>query len=931
MFHLRNLLLSLRIIRLLRNPMLALVVAAAAPAAMPAEPGLPPAVSFIASAGSVHEYRLTNGLRVLLVPNDKQATTTINMTYRVGSRMDDYDESGSAHLLEHMVSKGTPTHPMAQLEMGRRGIEFQATTQLDRTSYWFRHLSDEANLSWVLAWQADAMANSSFDQASLDTEKSVIQDEINRSEGSAGRALLRRAMALMYDWHNYGKSVLGLWPDVQNASITNLQRFYRRYYRPDNAVLIVAGKFNTEEVLRGVARYFEAVPRPEHSLEEGRTLDPAQEGERSAVIRRVAGAPLIYAGYHMPSGSHPDFVAAELLSDILGASPGGRLHRSLPPGLVDRTFGYAWGLADPSPMFVGVQPADIQKVELARRALLEVLDKVQSQPISEKEFNDAKGRWLGRWRRDSSDLEALVLHLSDASGLGDWKLFFLRRDQVEALTVGDVRRVARERMLRDNRSIVVYQPSPGNSGRVPAPERVDVPALLKGFRVATSESSDTQAESAPGQFDERTSVSVLPSGMRVGLLTAASPDRQAHAVLRVHYGDQRSPRGSEVIAGFVGALLDKGGAGLNRDQISARLQKLQAQLDIGANGEVLSVSMKAPSQNLPALISLVGGVLRRPSFPPAAFEELRGQWVAGIKRQRLDTESAIANLMRRHANPHSRGDLRYTPTFEEAADEVGKVTLGEVRSFHRRFYSAAHSEFAVVGSVEWPVVLQALQEQFGGWKQPAAGPAPFARVAHPFIAASPANLFLQMPEQRAALMRIEMPMPLNEIHEDYPAILMANSLFGEGTSSRLWRRLRERDGLSYQAEAQILSAYPDARSMWVVTATFAPHDRLRLEKAVREEVQRIRAEGFDPIELDSAKTGLLNMPAMSRVENEALAAQLANNLHHRRSFSSVRDTDQALQRLTLEQVNSAFKRYIDPDLWVAGWAGNFPLPPPGAR
>src|SRR5678815_1112617 len=215
--------------------------------------GLPAGLASVRTVEGVDEYRLDNGLQVLLIPDDSKPTTTVNLTYRVGSRDRNYGETGMAHLLEHMLFKGTPTHRNVWAEFEKRGLAANGSTSYDRTNYTAHFSANPGNLQWYLGWLADAMVNSFIARKDLDTEMTVVRNEMERGENQPDGVLLRETMATMFDWHNYGKSTIGARSDVENVDIPRLQAFYRQYYQPDNATLIVAGRFDTAAVLGRIA------------------------------------------------------------------------------------------------------------------------------------------------------------------------------------------------------------------------------------------------------------------------------------------------------------------------------------------------------------------------------------------------------------------------------------------------------------------------------------------------------------------------------------------------------------------------------------------------------------------------------------------------------------------------------------------------------
>jgi len=192
----------------------------------------------VADVEGISEYRLPNGLRVLLFPDPSKPTITVNITYLVGSRHENYGETGMAHLLEHLLFKGTPKHPNIDQEFNKRGVRFNGTTWLDRTNYYELFQASDDNLAWAIELEADRMVNSNIAKTDLDSEMTVVRNEYESGENSPFGVMLKRIQSIAYDWHSYGRSTIGNKSDIENVRIENLQAFYRMYYQPDNAVLL---------------------------------------------------------------------------------------------------------------------------------------------------------------------------------------------------------------------------------------------------------------------------------------------------------------------------------------------------------------------------------------------------------------------------------------------------------------------------------------------------------------------------------------------------------------------------------------------------------------------------------------------------------------------------------------------------------------------
>ncbi len=887
---------------------------------------LPAGVARVTTVEGITEYRLPNGLQVLLVPDDAKPTTTVNVTYRVGSRHENYGETGMAHLLEHLIFKGTPTTRNVLGEFSKRGMRANGTTWFDRTNYFASFAANDEQLRWYLSWQADAMVNSFIARADLDTEMTVVRNEMESGENNPFRVLLQKAMAAMYQWHNYGKSTIGARSDVENVDIGRLQAFYRTHYQPDNATLIIAGKFDAAKVLQWVSESFGPIPKPARALPPTYTIDPPQDGETAVTVRRVGGTPLLLAGFHVPPGASRDFAALSLLTQVMGTAPAGRLHKRLTEKqLAAATFGFAWGLAEPGPLFLGAQLGPGQDVDKARTELLATIDALSSEPVTAEELERVRKQWLNAWELGFTDPERVGVALSDAIARGDWRLYFLDRNHVRAVTVEDLNRVAAQYLKRDNRTLATYLPVT-QTDRAPAPARVDLTAAMKDFRGDTAAAQVEGFDPTPENLDARTQLSTLPAGLKLALLPKGARGGVVHARLSLRFGDAETLKGLETVAGMGAALVDKGGAGLTRQQIRDRLDALRAQVGVGGSDQAWSVNITTVRQHLPEVVRLVGRLLREPAFPVDALEELRRQALASLEQERKEPESVVADLVARHGNPYPRGDLRHAPTFEEREQDLKAVTVAQLRDFHARFLSAAQGQFSAVGDFDAVALREALATAFGDWKQPATGAARYVRAPQPLNAVKPERFVVRTPDKQRANLQAQLALPLNDQDADQPAVLVGNFILGGNPASRLWARVREKEGLSYDVRSFISWNPLDRNSTWTATAIFAPENQPKVETAVKEEVARVLREGVSAQELAQAQQALLNQRRLSRAQDPVVANGWQFNLEHGRTFAQSRKLDDQIAALTVEQVNAALRRHLDPARIVWAWAGDFKQP-----
>jgi zinc protease len=870
----------------------------------------------------ITEYRLANGLQVLLVPDDSKPTTTVNVTYHVGSRQENYGETGMAHLLEHMLFKGTPTTRNAMAEFSKRGLRANGSTWVDRTNYFASFSANDDNLRWYLGWQADAMVNSFIARRDLDTEMTVVRNEMEMGENDPGRVLFQKTLAAMFQWHNYGKSTIGARSDVENVDIAHLQAFYHLYYQPDNATLIVSGKFEPTRVMGWIEQSFGRIPKPKRSLPRLYTIDPVQDGERSLTLRRVGGVPQVMLGYHAPAGPDPDYPAMELISLIVGDSPSGRAHKRLvESGMASSVYSEAMAMADPGVMLFGAQFSPGQDPSRGAQELIQVVEGLGAEPITEEEFKRAQVKWLKGWEQQYSNPETIGVALSETVAQGDWRLLFLVRDRVRALTRDAVQRVAEQRLVTSNRTLALYVPTE-RPLRAPAPEAVDVAAQMKTFKPQAAAATVAAFDSSPANIDAKTQRLALANGMKVALLAKPTRGQTVHISMALRVGNERSLTGLREVSEFTAAMIDKGGSGLSRVQIQDRLDALKSELQVASNGDEVKVSMLSHRDTVADAVALLAQLLRSPAFPAAALDELKRQAAAEIQAQRDDPQAIVSNALARRGDPYPRGDVRHARSFDERLEDSQAVTLAQLKEFHARFYGASQARFAAVGDFDAEALRRALAAGFGDW----VASEPVARVPRPAYAMAPGREVVRTPDKQNATMGVELHLPLSDSDAVYPALMLANFMFGGGGDSRLFRRIREREGLSYDVYSAMDWGDVDAHTLWFGGAIFAPSNGDKVEQAYRDELGRAVKEGFSDQEVATAKAALLNFRRLARAQDVRLAQALQRNLDLDRTFAFAGRVDAALGALQAGPVSQALRTQLKPELMAFMLAGDFKQP-----
>jgi zinc protease len=889
--------------------LLAVLVSASslATAQTPAPP-LPPGIERVTAVEGITEYRLQNGLRVLLFPDPSKTTATVNMTYLVGSKHENYGETGMAHLLEHLVFKGTPRHPNIPKELSDHGSRPNGTTSWERTNYFETFEATDANLEWALDLEADRMVNSFISKADLDSEMTVVRNELESGENSPLNVLVQRVRATAFLWHNYGKPVIGARSDLENVPIDRLQAFYRRYYQPDNAMLVVAGKIDEAKTLALVAKYFGPVPRPDRALPPIYTSEPVQDGERSVTLRRVGDVQNIVVAFHVPSGSHADAAALQIASAILtDNTPSGRMYKALVETKQASNVGGGMSLMSESGQ--GLILAEVRKeasLDDARDTLLATLDAIATAPFTPEEIERARTRLLTNMELQLTSSETVGLQLSNWAALGDWRLLFYQRDRLKAVSAEDVQRTAAYYTKPANRTVGLFIPTDAPD-RAEIPRPPDVAALLEGYTGGAAVAIGEAFVASPENIEARTRRITLPGGMKVILLPKETRGDVVSAMLRLNFGDETSLAGQSMVPGLAAQMLMRGTTKRSRQEIQDELDRLKARMSVGGGAGGVSVNIETTAPNLPRVLQLAVEVLRQPAFPAAEFETLRQQMLAGLEGQRTEPQAIASRAMQRHLQPFPRGDVRYVPTLDEQLSELRDMSVDRLQAFHSGFFGASHAELAVVGDFDPEAVLGVVSPGLGDWKSPK----PFADITIPHRTIAPANEVFETPDKANAIFLAGLRVNVRDEDPDYPALLFANYLLGQGINSRLFARIRGREGLSYGIGSSFSVAPKQDSAIFMANAISAPENAGKVEAAFRDEITTLLRDGFTGSEISVGKTSWQQAQQVNRNQDAGLANRMGNLTHHGRTMAWDAELEKKVLALTGPQIQAALQRHLD--------------------
>ena len=889
------------------------------PVPAPAPHRTPPATDAVKvrSLGGIDEYVLGNGMSVLLFADPSQPTVTVNVTYLVGSRHEGYGETGMAHLLEHMLFKGTPTHAHVMQLLEERGAFYNASTWTDRTNYYETLPATGDNLRFAIGLEADRMINATISAADLATEFSVVRNELEAGENDPTAILEERVMSTAYLWHNYGKSTIGSRSDVEHVPADRLRAFYTRYYQPGNAVLVVAGKFDTAAALDDIEATFGAVPRSAQPPPPTYTVEPVQDGERTVTLRRTGDVHVLMAAYHAVAAADPDFVAFRALRFILADEPSGRLYRALAAtGLASDVSSALAAFRDPNAITFTARARDARTVAAARTALLAVVEGVGTSPITAAELERWRAATLRSLTLQLSDSQQTALELSEWAAAGDWRLLFAYREQVKAMTVDTVNRVATSYLIASNRTFGEFVPT-RDPVRAPAATAPDLAAAVGKLVVPALEAGEVFSVDLDN-LAARTQLRTLAGGLAAAFVPRKTRGGKVMVQITLRHGDAKRLSGKATIAELTGALAERGTRRRSYAALEDDKSRLVADLSVDGGAGWVTVRVATVRASLPAVLELVAEILKTPALDGKELEVVRRQAVAELEEALTDPERLGAVELERTMAPWPAAHPLATMTVAARLAAVRKVTLAQVRAYHADFWGGGAGEVVAVGDFDADQLAAQLERDLGTWTATAR----FVRIPDRAFDVAAAARTIDTRDKEMAIVTGGHDLALTDDHPDAAALEIASWIFGGGSRSRLWVRMREQEGWSYGAWGFADPGDRDPAGRLGFGAILAPQNAAAGQAAMIEELTRLVTSGVTADEVAVAKQAWLEQQENLLSADDDLADALARGRELGRDWSWSKRRRAEVAALTAADVERVIKTWFKPERVVTVIAGD---------
>ncbi len=867
---------------------------------------LPPlAAAGAAPYADVRETKLENGLTILTREVRAAPVICASIFYGVGSRNEHTGITGASHLLEHMLFKGTERFPKGSVEtlVRQRGGVSNAATSTDLTYYW--HLIQSDYLDLLLEIEADRMQNALISPDELAAEMVVVRSELEGRENSPDTLLYDLVNATAFTAHPYQWPIIGWRSDVEGMSRDQIYEHYRRFYSPGNATVVLVGDFDTEEAVAAVRTHFGAIPAspPPPAVH---TAEPPQRGERRVTLEGEGSLERVLLAWRIPEAGHEDIPALDVLEQVLAGGRASRLHQSLvESGLATGVWAFCAGRKDPSLFYIGATAQQGRTAGELEEAILTEMRRIQSEAPSPAETARAMRQIRASFIFSGDDLRAqarVIGNFALTAGLDSLKGYL---PAIEQVSPEDVSRVARLYLVPQTLTAGRFIPQGGGQADVPAAPPLQQQHYRPDSAAPQAVAAREQSVDAPAARKSRPARFELDNGLT--LIVLDNPANPSISIAgRLNAGswlEEGFPRGTARLAM---EMLTRGTAKRSSLEFATAVEDLGATLSFSPGVEGTLISGKCLSGDFREWVNLLAEALTQPAFDPDELERVRRVALSRLEAQQESpgsvAERAFSNALYPTGHPYHPG----TP--EEEREGLLSVQPQHLRDFHTRFAGPRGTVLAVVGDIRPEDCLREVREAFAVWK-PQPG---YRKVEIPEPPAAPAQtIIIPLPGKTETTVLWGWHGGMKRSDPDYYAAMVMNDILGGSVlSSRLGKAIRGERGLVYDVRSTFqatLGAGP-----WRASLGVNPANAAQAVRQLEEEVERMRAKGPSPEEVEDAKRFITGVLSLRLASNDGIAAFLEASETYGLGTAYLEEFRSLYGSVTREQAAEAARRLLAP-------------------
>jgi zinc protease len=874
------------------------------------------AVTAEAHAGGISSYTLSNGFKIILIPYPSAPNTRVELLVRSGSKLEGYGETGMAHLLEHMLFKGAGDRQNIKDDLTKLGARYNGTTSQDRTNYFETVDADPQKIDQLIHIEADRFIRARFTAADLASEMTVVRNELENSEKEPSQLVLSALARHGFNWHGYSRATIGSRSDIEGASFAALQAFHRKHYRPDNAALIISGKFEPQRVLALASQLFAVAQNPPLEKPANWTLESSQTATTKSEISLSAGTTIAASAWKLPGVKERDAHALDLAAATVCDGDWGSLRKDI---VLERKLAvsascFTWNQTDYGRFIVFARADQKANADALSQELVKHIQDAAARGVSQAQLDRARLSELNKFQNALTSHEAVARLVSEAEAAGDWRLFLWERDVIASVTLDEANAALKKWLVPTNRNDVVLRHAEASSPLV-LPKPTSAEARVKGQSWPNLLSA---ADPAPTSLLEIAKSTVRfdlgGQNVKAALIQRQTQGDRVWLSLENDYGNFEQLKNRKTSCDAASALMAYGGNGMTRDALSARMEKLQAIWQVNLAGIYLEV----PRKNFAEAFQLLMSSWADPLMPVVEFGRYKASRIAALEAGLLNPIAMADNDVRLRFDNFPGGHWGQPKTYPKLIQEAKNLNYQEVLKCSQDFAKLSQARVGVVGNIS----AQDMKDLWAKTGLKNSAPSTYERVPMPSAPATVdvKQILVAMPDKTNAKVTGTTVVPIQSKSEDFPALQLAVFALGGNSSSLIWQQLRETQGLAYSSGMQLAASSFDDRSTIQLYATASSSNADKALASLQAVLSKVLTEGLTSEQLEKAKSAWMQKRKVSLGDESQFASILVNALYDGRDFEAIANLDEKINGVDRTQANAAIRKYVDPSklLWAVG-------------
>lgn len=888
----------------------------------------------VKSDHNIEEYKLENGFRVLLAPNDKENKVFMNTVYLTGSLNDPQGKGGLAHLLEHLAFKGT--QDVKGEEFQRRLDQYTLMTNASTDYYSTKYTNiirpDQNILNEVIYLESQRMDKLVLQEKFVPSEINIVMREREVRMDQPFAVLMDQMWKAAYGNQSLGRLPIGDLSELQSIKMSELNKFYKDWYAPNNAVMVISGKFDKAEVLKAIDKNFSPISaRQTPQQAQVPLLDSAKIKNRDFTVKK--GSDLAKFNIYMNGKNEKIQPALALAPYLYTLQPSGHLYSSMvETGIATNVQSTTWLDDDFNLVFMGAIYAPNHDAKKIDQSLISGVE--QNPSFNDVELKRVKNLIQNAHDNLMSSATAVGGMLSDyvVTSHGDWAQYFKDQQRIQNLTVNETNSTLKSFFTQQHRFHGDIQPTPEDQKKAleqkqatEKPKTLDQQAAVEPLKdVSVYQAEVAQYVQQSKQYLEATEKKIqrgtLKNGMQYALFPTSTRDDKTYATIEVNFGTAEALKNKSQILDFMAYLLLRASEQYSLQNIADKTIEAGGDATAAAIDNGITIQISAKKEKFEDFFKYIVSVMKNPKFEQSQFDLIKLQSLSSLDRPYTEPETVSSLTIARLLETYQPGDLRYHFEPELAKQQIQAATNQQVIDLYKKYFAMDHGFISVTGQYDAKAMQKLLNQQFGNW----TGKQPYQRLSTEFNTYKAQKVHALSEQREFGSYQALQTLPVGVDNKDAAALIVFSYILGDSQlSSRLGQELREKNALVYGFGSQLnLDSFNDA-GVLSIEANYTAGKSAEVSQVVRKVLQDLLTTGVTSQELEAAKANIMKQRVTSLEDERIIHRMLNSQLERNKKMDSRGLRDQEFAKLTKADVDAAIKKYIKPEQLVEVMADQY--------